>query len=396
MRNTNKKGFTIVELVVVVAVIAILAAVLIPTFSGIIKKANLSADQKAVRDMNTVLAATTEDIGDIALAKIQLAKNGIDAENYKPLSKDHDFIWVEGLNRIVLVDGEDKVVFPADLASSAEGKPWWSLSGEGASEAAESIKSSIATGTATLTGVTDMKGASLNLVPTGNVTIGGATPTATATIKNVVSDEGSKNAAATGAFAKVDYAVGMIREVPAGKTVKVQNLVIDGAVIGDTTNPDSAYAGIIAGSVKGHLIIENVTIKNSTVFGSYRVGALVGYVQSGGKLTLNNVTIENTTVKGATFTAALVGQAKGSIEYQTPVNKTNVEVTTSDFNPTDSNTTLVFEGNNYVLSYNEDDGYYYASALTTNDYWGNYTYATDPINPSDNYPIWACNTYTNE
>ena len=42
MRNTNKKGFTIVELVIVVAVIAILAAVLIPTFSGVIRKANES------------------------------------------------------------------------------------------------------------------------------------------------------------------------------------------------------------------------------------------------------------------------------------------------------------------------------------------------------------------
>ena len=44
MRNTNKKGFTIVELVVVVAVIAILAAVMIPVFSGIIDRANESAD----------------------------------------------------------------------------------------------------------------------------------------------------------------------------------------------------------------------------------------------------------------------------------------------------------------------------------------------------------------
>ena len=39
----NKKGFTIVELVIVIAVIAILAAVLIPTFSGVIKTANDSA-----------------------------------------------------------------------------------------------------------------------------------------------------------------------------------------------------------------------------------------------------------------------------------------------------------------------------------------------------------------
>ena len=52
MRNTNKKGFTIVELVIVVAVIAILAAVLIPTFTGIIARANLSADQQTIRNIN--------------------------------------------------------------------------------------------------------------------------------------------------------------------------------------------------------------------------------------------------------------------------------------------------------------------------------------------------------
>ena len=47
MKNLkNKKGFTIVELVIVIAVIAILAAVLIPTFSGVIEKANKSAVQQ--------------------------------------------------------------------------------------------------------------------------------------------------------------------------------------------------------------------------------------------------------------------------------------------------------------------------------------------------------------
>lgn len=38
-----KRGFTITELVIVIAVIAILAAVLIPTFSNVIKRANESA-----------------------------------------------------------------------------------------------------------------------------------------------------------------------------------------------------------------------------------------------------------------------------------------------------------------------------------------------------------------
>lgn len=39
MKKNNKKGFTIVELVIVIAVIAILASVLIPTFSSVISKA---------------------------------------------------------------------------------------------------------------------------------------------------------------------------------------------------------------------------------------------------------------------------------------------------------------------------------------------------------------------
>lgn len=44
MKKTNKKGFTIVELVIVIAVIAILAGVLIPTFAGVIEKANESKE----------------------------------------------------------------------------------------------------------------------------------------------------------------------------------------------------------------------------------------------------------------------------------------------------------------------------------------------------------------
>ena len=43
MKKLNKKGFTIVELVIVIAVIAILAGVLIPTFATVVEKANKSA-----------------------------------------------------------------------------------------------------------------------------------------------------------------------------------------------------------------------------------------------------------------------------------------------------------------------------------------------------------------
>ena len=41
----NNKGFSLVELIVVIAIMAILAAVAIPTFAGFITKANKGADQ---------------------------------------------------------------------------------------------------------------------------------------------------------------------------------------------------------------------------------------------------------------------------------------------------------------------------------------------------------------
>ncbi len=39
----NKKGFTIVELVIVIAVIGILAAVLIPTFTNVVENSHKTA-----------------------------------------------------------------------------------------------------------------------------------------------------------------------------------------------------------------------------------------------------------------------------------------------------------------------------------------------------------------
>ena len=56
MKNTKKKGFTLVELVIVIAVIAILAAVLIPTFTSVINRANQSkAMQEARSDFEEYL-----------------------------------------------------------------------------------------------------------------------------------------------------------------------------------------------------------------------------------------------------------------------------------------------------------------------------------------------------
>ncbi|MCD8371981.1 MAG: InlB B-repeat-containing protein [Clostridia bacterium] len=54
-RRLNK-GFTLVELSIVIAVIAILIAVLVPTFTSIINKAKKTSDQSLVSNLNTTLS----------------------------------------------------------------------------------------------------------------------------------------------------------------------------------------------------------------------------------------------------------------------------------------------------------------------------------------------------
>ena len=62
MKRNNKKGFTIVELVIVIAVIGILAAVLIPTFSTLVTDANKTAVLQEARSKYTEV--TTADLLD--------------------------------------------------------------------------------------------------------------------------------------------------------------------------------------------------------------------------------------------------------------------------------------------------------------------------------------------
>lgn len=56
----NRKGFTITELVIVIAVIAILAAVLIPTFTGVINKANESAALQKAKNAYTAYVGSLD------------------------------------------------------------------------------------------------------------------------------------------------------------------------------------------------------------------------------------------------------------------------------------------------------------------------------------------------
>lgn len=55
MKKTNKKGFTLVELVIVVAVMAILVAVAIPTVGTITKTAQSATDESNARTIESMI-----------------------------------------------------------------------------------------------------------------------------------------------------------------------------------------------------------------------------------------------------------------------------------------------------------------------------------------------------
>ncbi len=138
-KKLNKRGFTIVELVVVIVVIAILAAVLIPTISNLITKANRSADIQAVYNMNTALTieSTGKNYTSLQDALNALKSAGIDGDHYKALADGYKFVWDSDLNRILYIDKYNNVAYPdeyKDLTFAARKSYWIELNGRRAGD----------------------------------------------------------------------------------------------------------------------------------------------------------------------------------------------------------------------------------------------------------------------
>ncbi len=321
MKRSTKKGFTIVELVIVIAIIAILAAVLIPTFASLIQKANTSADIQAVREMNTFLAINeVEEPKTINEVFKALENGGMTVKDYHPLVSGRFFFWDSKLNRVLYTDADYNVIFPEDYKTAdRESNGWLSLSGEIKED--KNYETSTDGKTVTIGSAEQYYAfakANKNNLPAG-ITVQFNVPT----IDLMGADVGFQISA------KGDYNI--IGYGENGTTIKglsqLKNNYIGTVEQGDNVGKNYASGLIQVIDTKNGTESNTVTIKDITIsggtFGDLETGgvaAVVGKVMSKQTVTVefNNVKVIDTVINGKNKVGVLVGQVMGD---------TNIKVT---------------------------------------------------------------------
>ncbi|MEG1923433.1 MAG: prepilin-type N-terminal cleavage/methylation domain-containing protein, partial [Clostridia bacterium] len=107
----KRKGFTLVELMIVIVIIGILAAVIIPTVTNAIEKAKFSNDQSDAKNMNTVLAMyCAENNIDMKLLEAPevraIVSSGEKNYTFNPKSKTSTFWYNQAEGKIEIDKGE--------------------------------------------------------------------------------------------------------------------------------------------------------------------------------------------------------------------------------------------------------------------------------------------------
>ena len=122
--NSKEKGFTIVELVIVVAVIGILAAILIPTFVNLTSKAKEQSDRVFIKNLNTQLSMNEVEQGrnrTMTEAVEDSRLFGFDVSKLTPVGSDHIY-WDSTVDRFGLMTEDGKIAYDGGVGLSLQGR----------------------------------------------------------------------------------------------------------------------------------------------------------------------------------------------------------------------------------------------------------------------------------